>query len=65
MGGTTGEVRGCSKIEAYLRYLELIEQCGDTFGWRIPEPEKKKLCKKEMVQDPNTGEWVLHYRLHT
>jgi hypothetical protein len=65
MGGTVGEVRGRSKIEAYKQYLDLVEQCGDTFGDRFPDPAYKKFTKRQMVQDPQTGEWVLPYRLHT
>lgn len=63
MGGAFGEVRGRSKIEAYLKYAELAD--GGVFGTRLPDPEHKKECKRSMVQDPDTGEWVLHYRLHT
>ena len=65
MGGTTGEVRGKSKIEAYLRYVEIIDAHGETFLTQYPKPHNKKGCKREMVQDPETGEWVLYYRLHT
>ena len=28
-------------------------------------PKNKKLCKELMVQDPDYGEWVLRFRLHT
>jgi hypothetical protein len=63
MGGTYGEIRGQSKIEVYLEYLEMTK---DTiFETKIPDPEYKKHCKNLMVQDPETEEWVLHYHLHT
>ena len=65
MGGMTGEVRGRSKIEAYLEYAALVEGFGDTFQDRDPDPDYKKLCKREMSQDPSTGEWVLRFHLHT
>lgn len=63
MGGTNGEVRGQSKIEVYLEYVEMTE---DTiFETKIPDPTYKKYCKKMMVQDPETEEWVLSYHLHS
>lgn len=65
MGGTVGEVRGQSKIEVYERYVDLVEHVGDTFGDRYPDPAYKKFTKRQMEQDPETGEWVLSYRLHT
>ncbi len=65
MGGMTGEVRGQSKIDAYLKYAEQVEDFGDTFQDHNPNPRDKKNCKKLMVQDPDTGEWVLHFHLHT
>ncbi len=65
MGGTSGEVRGRSKIDAYLKYAGEVEGFGDTFQDHDPDPRDKKLCKRLMVQDPETGEWVLSYRLHT
>ena len=65
MGGTHGEVRGRRKIDAYLEYAAMIEQVGETLPDQYPSPHNKKRCKKLMVQDPDTGEWVLHYHLHT
>lgn len=65
MGGTSGEIRGRSKIEVYLKYVEEVESCADTFGDRHPDPKYKKRCKELMAQDPETGEWVLPYHLHT
>ena len=65
MGGMTDQVRGQSKIETYLRYVEEVEGYGDLFQEHDPNPRNKKLCKKLMVQDPYTGEWVLHFHLHT
>jgi hypothetical protein len=65
MGGTRDQVRGKSKIETYLAYVDLVGAHGDTFQDRNPIPSHKKQCKREMVQDLETGEWVLHYRLHT
>ena len=61
MGGVTGEIRGKSKIEVYLKYCDLAEN--EFFPRRIPDPKDKKGCKKEMVQDPETEEWVLRYHL--
>jgi len=63
MGGAVGEIRGKSKIEVYLKYREIAEN--ENFQTRIPDPKKKKYCKKEMVWDPETEEWVLYYHLHT
>jgi len=63
MGGTYGEIRGRSKIDVYLEYTELIENGPMESG--IPDPQYKKYCKKMMEWDPDTEEWVLHYRLHT
>jgi len=63
MGGTSGTVRGKSKIETYVKYAEIAES--DMWGERVPDPHDKKGCKKEMTWDPQTGEWVLHYHLHT
>ena len=65
MGGMSAEVRGPSKIKTYLEYMELVEEYGDMFQDHNPNPGNKKLCKKLMVQDPDTGEWVLYFRLHT
>ncbi|MBD3253677.1 MAG: hypothetical protein GF383_01215 [Candidatus Lokiarchaeota archaeon] len=63
MGGVTDEIRGKSKIEVYLKYRSITMD--DIFNTRIPDPEKKKECKRQMVWDPNTEEWVLHFYLHT
>ena len=65
MGGANGEIRAQSKIETYLKYVEKIESWGDTFQDHYPDPRYKSLCKRLMVQDPDSGEWVLHYHLHT
>ena len=65
MGGMTGEVRGQSKIETYLKYVAEVEGFGDMFQEHDPDPRNKKKCKSLMVQDPETGEWVLRYHLHT
>ena len=65
MGGTVGEVRGRSKAEVYYRYRELVDDFGDTFLDRYPDPNGKRECKRLIVQDPDTGDWVLHYHLHT
>jgi len=65
MGGLTDAVRGRSKIETYLKYVERLEGFGETFQERDPDPRYKKVCKREMVQDPITGDWVLRYHLHT
>jgi len=63
MGSTRGEIRGSSKIAVYLEYKELA----DDGPWQegIPDPEKKKECKRRMEWDPNTEEWVLSYYLRT
>ena len=65
MGGTYGEIRGSSKIQVYLNYLEETERMENTFTSKHPDPKYRKLCKKNMVWDPSTGEWVLYYHLHT
>ncbi len=65
MGGMSGEIRGRSKGATYANYLEEVESLGDTFQEHHPDPKLKKDCKRLMVQDPDTGEWILHYHLHT
>ena len=65
MGGENGFVRGRSKAETYQKYLDMVEGFGTTFTTHLPDPAHKKRCKELMVQDPETGEWVLHYHLHT
>lgn len=65
MGGTNGEVRGRSKAETYQKYAELVEGFGDIFQEHHPDPKYKKRCKELMVEDPEAGEWVLRYHLHT
>ena len=65
MGGTNGDVRGESKADTYQKYVEVVKGFGDTFQEHDPDPKYKKKCKKLMVQDPDTGEWVLYYHLHT
>ena len=69
MGGEYGEVRGKTKIECYLAYIEHCE------GWagnddfndfsQSPDVRHKKVCYKEMEWDPEEKEWVLHFHLHT
>ena len=65
MGGMNGEIRGQSKAETYRNYVEEVETFGDTFEDRHPDPKYKKKCKSLMMRDSETGEWVLHYHLHT
>jgi hypothetical protein len=65
MGGMSGEVRGRSKGGTYANYVKEIEGFGDTFQDHDPDPALKKDCKRQMIQDPDTGEWVLHFHLHT
>lgn len=65
MGGIHGIVRGNSKIDTYLKYTMLVEEQGNGLLDRNPDPENKKGCKKLMERDPETGEWVLHYHLHS
>jgi hypothetical protein len=62
MGGFSGEKRGKSKIEVYLKYQEKFEDWEGSFD---PDPKYKKFCKRQMIWDSDTGEWVLHYYLHT
>lgn len=64
MGGRYGEVRGSSKIETYLEYVHQVER-SDMLPHNNPDPRYKKQCKREMVQDPETGEWVLAFHQHT
>ena len=61
----TDDVRGRSKIEAYLKYVEIVEDFSGTFEGHHPNPKNKKRCKELMIQDPTTGEWVLRFHLHT
>jgi hypothetical protein len=65
MGGMSGEIKGKSKIDVYIEYQEIIEQWGGTFQTINPDPKYKKFCKRQMVWDLDTGEWVLNYHLHT
>jgi hypothetical protein len=65
MGGFRDQVRGKSKIEAYLNYVREIERWGDTMNSHEPDAKYKKVCKSLMKQDPETGEWVLRYHFHT
>ena len=61
MGGMSGEIKGTSKIEVFLKYTEMIE--GSAFLQHNPDPKYKKECKRLMEWDPEAGEWVLHYHL--
>lgn len=65
MGGFSGTVRGKSKIEAYLNYVREVEKRRGTFNSHKPHAKKKKVCKSLMVQNPESGEWILHYHFHT
>lgn len=65
MGGHSGQIRGVSKIDVYLKYKNMVEEWNGLFESKDPDPEFKKYCKSLMFQDPSTGEWVLNYRLHT
>jgi len=65
MGGLSGEVRGKSKIEAYLNYVKEIERWGGAMNSHEPDAEYKKVCKSLTKQDPETGEWVLRYHFHS
>jgi hypothetical protein len=65
MGGTYGEIRGRSKIGVYLKYQEETDRLGHTFLSKHPDPKYKKFCKSSMDWDPELGEWVLYYHLHT
>jgi hypothetical protein len=59
VGGYRGEVRGKSKADTYLRYLEECERWDLS---RYPDPKCKKSCKKQMVWDDTQKEWVLKFR---
>jgi len=65
MGGASGEVRGKSKAEVYRKYALLCSDMDGIMDDQIPDAKYKKRCKSLMKQDPETGEWVLPYRLHT
>ena len=65
VGGVSGEVRGKSKIETYLKYVVLVDEQQSFFEEQSPNPKHKKVCKAAMVQDPDTGEWILRYHLHS
>lgn len=63
MGGMWGEVRGRTKIETYLKY---VEDCEGKEEWsKDPDPAGKKYCYRQMERDEDTGEWVLEFHLHT
>lgn len=64
MGGSTDEVRGQNKGECAERFQQLLDDQLD--GWDVrPDTRSKRALKALMVQDPDTGEWVLHYHAHT
>ena len=65
MGGITGEIRGHSKAVLYGKYVEMVKNLRNAFQNSDPDPEYKKKCKSLMVWDPDAGEWVLRYHLHT
>jgi hypothetical protein len=66
MGGESGEVRGKTKIETYVKYVEYCESWAGGAGCtQCPESSYKKVCYKEMQWDPAREEWVLQYHLHT
>jgi len=54
--GASGELRGKTRIEVYLRYQGLRQD--DSWDWH---PDNKKDTKKAMFRDPQTGEWVLRF----
>lgn len=62
MGGYSGKVRGSTKIETYLRYVEKGEEWGMDLSHN-PEPKSKKFCKKLMVWDDVREQWVLEFHL--
>lgn len=62
MGGSSGEIRGKTKIETYLRYAEQAEK--QEGSWHPPVQNKKE-CKRLMEKDPGTGEWILRFHWHT
>ena len=64
MGSIHGEIRGKSKIEVYLKYVDEIKKW-DGFNEHFPDAKRKKVCKNLMEQDPDSEEWVLRYRFHT
>jgi len=63
MGGVADQVRGSSKIETYIKYKELVED--SIMESKNPDPLYKKECKRRMIWDSETEEWVLYYHLHT
>ncbi|HTX22443.1 MAG TPA: hypothetical protein VMD27_11400 [Candidatus Aquilonibacter sp.] len=65
MGSVHGEIRGESKIDVYLKYVDEIKKWDGVFDEHFPDAKYKKVCKNLMEQDPNSGEWVLRYRFHT
>jgi len=62
VGGASGKVSGKKKIDVYLEYQEITD---NWYGSVDPDPKNKKFCKSLMKLDPETGDWVLHYHLHT
>jgi hypothetical protein len=59
VGGFWSEVRGDTKVETYLKY---VDKCEGTPFSPHPHPRYKKSCYREMERDPETREWVLRYR---
>lgn len=60
MGGVTLEVRGKNKGQTFARFLEKAKD--NPLPDIYPDPKNKKMCKRMMKQDPETGDWVLLFR---
>ena len=61
MGGQSGETRGKSKIETYLKYERLIEGVGEIFQSRNPDPLKTRNFVKSLwcgTQIPGNGSYI-------
>jgi hypothetical protein len=63
VGGSTGEVRGETKVKTYLRCVEETKDWLEG-SWH-PHPSFKKERKRLMERNQDTGEWVLRFRFHT
>lgn len=66
MGGIRDEVRGPTKIAAWLKYKRSVRP-RILARWEMTKyfPGTKKQAFRDMIWDEKTREWVLKYHFHT
>ena len=66
MGGISNEVRGRTKIEAWLKFQKERKGIRARFeGMHLRWPANKRDAYEQMEKDRATGEWVLKCNFHT